>query len=260
MSEVEERAADLGWTPKEAWVEKGGDPDKWRSAEKFMEYGEQNVAFVRKSMEKEMDAKLAKATKDFDDRVAKLENVTSTAITAAADKAEEQRQGLIKRWTAHKAKAADDENLAEFNKADVALKALEGKAPQNADTQQTGPSSESTAFHTKMMPLINQSTDVQKFADDAAITIRRDNPNMQEADYFKELETRISEKFGDDFPQFFGRQAKRPAAVDSSDGDSGGGDGKSYADLPPEAKKVCNEFVKDKVLTKEQYVSSYFGE
>jgi hypothetical protein len=256
--DVEQRASELGWTSKEAWVEKGGNEDRWRNADEFLAYGEQNTNFVRKSLEKDFDKKLADATKDFDDRVAKLENVTSSAITAAAEKSEEQRQNLVKRWTAHRTKAADDDDLTEYNKADIALKALEGKAPQTVNTQpDNGPSSESTAFHTKLMPLINQSTAVQKFADDAAITIRRDNPNIAEADYFKELETRIGDKFGDDYPQFFGRQTKRPPAVDSSDGNAGESKN-SFSDLPPEAKEAFKEF--SEFMTKEQYLADYFGE
>lgn len=255
--QTEAQAKELGWTPKEEWVENGNDPDKWRDAQAFIDYGERNAKFVRKALEKEMAEKLEQATKAFDERVAKLENVTSTALKAAQDKAETERKALIKRWQSHKTKAAEEENLVEYNKADIALRALEGQAPQAVEN---GPSPESTAFHGKYMPLINQSTEVQQFTDDAALAIRRDNPAITEAEYFRELSSRIEDRFGDDYPQFFGRTGKKPPPVDTSDGDAGESPGNTFADLPPEAKKICNDFVKDGILTKEQYVASYFGE
>jgi hypothetical protein len=36
--------------------------------------------------------------------------------------------------------------------------------------------------------------------------------------------------------------------------------GKSYAALPDDAKKACDRFVKQGLMTKEQYIKDYFGE
>jgi len=37
VNPVEEKASEMGWMPKEAWVEAGKDPGQWRSAELFVE-------------------------------------------------------------------------------------------------------------------------------------------------------------------------------------------------------------------------------
>jgi len=258
--QIEVKAEELGWTPKEAWVEKGGDPDRWRTADEFMEYGERNVNFVRKSLEKEMDDKLSAANAEFSERLSRIESVSTKAIEATQHKSETERQGRIKQWTQFRDKAAADDNLTDYNKALTALSALEGQAPAPTQTNgQDTQSAESVTFHSKFMPLIGQNNAVGKFSDDAAATIRRDNPNISEADYFNELSTRIEERFGDDYPQFFGRAVKKQTTVESSDGDVSKGK-ETYASLPDEAKKACDEFVKDGLMTKKDYLSSYFGE
>lgn len=255
--EVEVQAAELGWTPKEQWVEKGGSEDKWRTAEEFMEFGERNTAFVRKSLEKD----LKDANASFEQRLERMENANAEALKSVQNKTETERKHRIQQWEAFRNKAASEDNLDDYNKSLVALNALQGQAPAPVEsTTEPQRSAESIAFHDKLMPLIGQNKDVEVFSDDAAATIRRDNPNITEGEYFTELKTRIEERFGDDFPQFFGRPAKRPSPVESSDGETSSKGTHSYADLPPEAKQACKEFVKDKLMTKADYVSSYFGE
>lgn len=72
------------------------------------------------------------------------------------------------------------------------------------------------------------------------------------------------------FPEYFGEKPvaaaqtngdgrRRTAAVEGGGGEGppAGGGKKTYADLPREAKAVCDQLVKEKILTKEQYVNTY---
>ena len=52
----------------------------------------------------------------------------------------------------------------------------------------------------------------------------------------------------------------RPSPVDVSTPSRGSTSKKSYADLPAEAKQACDKFVKQGLLSKDQYVKDYFGE
>ena len=63
ISEDETRASGNGWTDREAWEGKGGDPDEWVSARKFNERGEMigNIRSLKQRLddqEKKFDARL----------------------------------------------------------------------------------------------------------------------------------------------------------------------------------------------------------
>jgi hypothetical protein len=66
----------------------------------------------------------------------------------------------------------------------------------------------------------------------------------------------------EEFPSKFG--TKKKVTSNGSPVESGSGrqsrqspSSKSYENLPPEAKAACDRFVKQKLMTKEQYVSEY---
>ena len=87
--------------------------------------------------------------------------------------------------------------------------------------------------------------------------IAADNPSLKGKPFLKEVERQLKEEF----PHKFQNQRQNaPAAVHG--GESKGGakpNGKGYRDLPPEAKQMCDSFVKQGLLTKEQYVKDFFG-
>lgn len=74
-----------------------------------------------------------------------------------------------------------------------------------------------------------------------------------------ELTSRVKEEFSEDFPEAFERPAprqKRPMV-------DGGGQrqpvrgGKTYNDLPADAKAMCDKWTKQGLMTKEDYVKNY---
>lgn len=78
-----------------------------------------------------------------------------------------------------------------------------------------------------------------------------------EQDYQKLLNL-VSKKTKEKFPDKFKNPRKDDAPdVESARQSSVNGSKKTYADLPPEAKKACDEFVADKIMSREQYIELY---
>jgi hypothetical protein len=88
--------------------------------------------------------------------------------------------------------------------------------------------------------------------------IERDHPGMTVDEMLAETKKRTMDRF----PEKFGinRNRERPASVATP---SGGNtppqrNGKSYDNLPPEAKQACEKFIKTiPGFTREQYVANY---
>lgn len=76
-------------------------------------------------------------------------------------------------------------------------------------------------------------------------------------DYQKLLDT-IERKIKTQFPERFKNPKKdNPPDVESARHTSVNDSKKTYADLPADAKKACDQFVKDQILTREQYLEMY---
>ena len=77
-----EQAAAKGWEDYEAFVEKGGDPAKWRSAEAFNLYGE-------------MVGELKRTRQDFDSRLEGVHNLAQAQLKVQREQLLAERDALI---------------------------------------------------------------------------------------------------------------------------------------------------------------------
>ena len=76
-------------------------------------------------------------------------------------------------------------------------------------------------------------------------------------DYRKLLE-QVEKRTKSAFPDRFKNPKKdNPSDVESSRQSPANSSKKTYADLPDDAKKACDQFVRDKILTREQYLETY---
>lgn len=109
----------------------------------------------------------------------------------------------------------------------------------------------------KANPWFLRNEEMNKYARDYEAKILREYPDLDTEEILDQVSIEIRRKF----PHKFARpQGGRPAT-----GVSGGsrprqqGGGKSYNDLPDEAKKECDAWVKRGVMTKEEFVKDYFN-
>ena len=85
--------------------------------------------------------------------------------------------------------------------------------------------------------------------------LRKQKPELVGLDFLAEVEKKVQSTFKKEV-----RPSARPSPVDVSTPSRGSTSKKSYADLPAEAKQACDKFVKQGLLSKDQYVKDYFGE
>jgi len=71
---------------------------------------------------------------------------------------------------------------------------------------------------------------------------------------------KLDEVLAEEFPNKFGGKKQSPTSrVESGSGrqSRSGGNAQSYDNLPAEAKAACDRFVKQKLMTREQYIADF---
>lgn len=247
---IENQAKQLGWVPKEQFR---GPEEAWVDAETFVRKGEEILPIVNAN-NKKLHSELARTTA----QVAELKKL----VEAGADSLkafeefhrdslsralEQQRAELVKQLT--EARNEGDvsreievqDQLDEVRQQQKDVKKIVKAEPSAAVQQQSSnaPDPEFTAWHAEN-PWFG--TDVKKtaYANGLAQTMRMDpaNANLTGRQFYDKVKEGVAELFGDidDTP----RHSKVEGAANSSARNSGRG--RSFADLPAEAKVACDRF------------------
>jgi len=100
---------------------------------------------------------------------------------------------------------------------------------------------------------------MQSYADAQAQALADKKGGFLDRDDLDAVSAKVKAKFEDEFPEAF--SAARPKARNLTEGVSSGRGvrgGKSFGDLPPEAQKMCDKWVKNGIIkSREDYVKSY---
>lgn len=240
-TEVEDKARKMGWTPKEEFK---GDPEKWRDAAEFVERGENMLPIVKATVKKQerQIAELERTIKEFADYHSKTEQ-------RAYEKAfKELKAKQIEAVAAGDAKA--------FAEVDAEMAALHKEAAEkpkiNVPGQGNDPVYDEWAGRNKWL----EDKALEKEAEAQAIYLRERGDKRTGAEFLDAVKERVKKEYPDKFenPRRNSAQSVEGAASVAKKG------GKTYADLPADAKAACDRFVAKKLLTKEAYVKQYFSE
>lgn len=262
--EIEEKARKFGWVPKEEFH---GDVAAWRDADEFVKRGDEILGYVRKDRDKALE-KAQKAESEV--QALKQTMGEFKKFTEAAEERAYER--ALKELKADRAKAIElgDGNLVneiddEIDKVKDQKKAL---ANQPAQNQQVDLSAQKAIFDDWV------SSGNEIFSSDREVVemsiafsdIVRNDPKMKGVfgvDFLEEVAKRVKKAL----PEKFENPARTKVAAVGSSSDAGTGRSgtkkRSYADLPAQAKKACDDFVNTKIdgkplMTQEEYVKKYF--
>jgi hypothetical protein len=243
--DYEAEARQHGWTPKDDFR---GDAAKWVDAETFVKRADEVMPFLKKqnaALKREMDD-LKRTMKQFQAFASKAEE---RAYTRAMTDLQARHDEAVETGDVAGARKVMKE-ITEL-KADVPAaptgSADDPAADAPADAQQqvkrwidSSPYYMADEAKTRYADL--QSDDLIKEHG----ALHRFPGGLEAA--LKEIDARVSRKFAD-----------KPPVQNAGGGNRGGAKGgRSYADLPPEAKRQCDRFVKSiPGFTKEQYVKDY---
>lgn len=273
QNDTEKRARQMGWVDKDEFR---GDPDKWRPADEFVERGEQHLSINRERLDNALNeidrlkAEQADLKSDFQARIEKMDAASKKAF-------ERQRKQLEAKYAGAKRKAAEDGDLDTYDKLNnqerEELSALDAEAKSELAEQKpdkkpkagtiTQDQQRAVDGFKSRNPWFDADPVMTAAADAYHVQLLKDRPGMtlekNLGEVEKEMRRRFPEKFGDD------DDTDDDEGYSPAEGGSRGGGGrsrkKSARDLPPEAKKAGEEFVKDGLYESiEEYAKDYFAQ
>lgn len=234
LSEVEKKAAEQGWRPKEEW---DGEPEQWRSATEFLDRGE----FIQRISSQSGEIKeLRKALNYLVDHHKK---VKETEFDRALEHLKTMKKEALQE--------GDPDKVVEVDEAisEIKEKAKEAKAVSNRPMA-SQPSQNFVQF-VKENGWYTTDQEMRQFADEIGVGYFNRNPGTQELDLYGYVLKRVKQTFPDKFKE----KSKSPSVEGSpsTGGTSKGGYEKDYA-LTEDERRVMNTFVKQGIMSKADYI------
>lgn len=268
MSEenIEVLARQDGWVPKEEYR---GDESKWVDAETFVERGKQILPILRSNNER-LKKELAEKTNKFEIEITELRSTAEEFkrfTKEAADRKVKEMEKQLRELRAAKSEATaqeDHSRAAELEEQIDSVKDQVAKAkepPKEPEKKEEAPP-ELPAYIQEWMGKNTWYGDETDYFEESQIVtalgaaIRRKHPTITGKDFLEMLDDKIAEKL----PHLVKDSARRGPSVEGGNRANKSKPSKrSYENLPADAKAACDKFVKQGLLTKEQYVADFDG-
>lgn len=252
VNEAEGKARRLGWVAKDEFK---GDPERWRPAEEFLERGETLLPLLKRDNERlhRLVTDTQTQLKEVQESTKELLNFTSKAEERAYKRAKAEIESRVEQAAASADPNAVRQGMRELDE----LNAEQVKpAPKKEETKTVTADPVIQDWIEKESWFI-KSPVLNTYATDVFGELERSAPGMSKSDILAETKKRTMEKF----PEKFGINPKREeaGAVAQPSGQIAARKGKkTYDDLPADAKKACDKFVKTiPNYTREQYCKDY---
>lgn len=239
-SEAEAKARRQGWRPKDEFR---GDAEKWVDADTFLKRSDEELPIMRerlKKMEREFSEQ-QKSIQRFAEHHAKVEKI---AYERALAEVKKQKRDAI---------AIGDADA--FEQAEQRLEELKEAKPAATQKEAAADIAPEVAAWVKDNPWFQTEARLAKYAETVCGELQSEDPTRDLSDILKEVAKEVKARFPEKFAN-----AKRaaPAAVEGAGAVAAGKGGKTYAALPAEAKKACDEFLrKGYIKSKEEYLKYY---
>ena len=251
--ELEKKAARMGHVPKEKFR---GDPDKWVDAATFVKRAEEMLPIAKGTIET-MHKKMA----GMEQTILDMNKTFSEFNEHHKKTSEREYQRALDSLKKEREEAVVDGDLDKFHETEEKIEELGKTKPVR---QQEPQPPQNPAEHPnyiawkKKNEWYGTDEEATKWANVYGYGLINANPGLAPDDYLEMVTTETKARFPDKF-----RNSRRddPATVGGgSPPGTGGRRGKTYADLPSDAKNACDRFVRTiPHYTREQYVKDYFG-
>ena len=266
VSEVEQQAMADGWAPKEKWK---GPEDQWISAEEFVERGKQLNPILRANNER-LKRELEKKNQLHEQELNALRQSAEkfqNFVKEAAERKVQELEAQVQQLRVARAEAQGENDYQRVAKIEDAIdqtKVQVQQAKQDAAAPPLPPKAHETPIDPKLQAWMDSNPwyGDEKYMEESDIvtaigaSIRKTHPKISGEEWLEMLEERIDERGIRPSKQ---RKGPSPESGDRSSRANPRG-GKTYSNLPAEAKTVCDELVSQKLLTREQYVADFAWE
>lgn len=250
--EIESEARKQGWVPKENYR---GDESDWMDAQSFVKKSREINAILKQNntrLKRDLDtakselAELKLTTKEFAAEFAKMKD---NAYKKAIADLKAQRRDALKE---DNLELVDDlEERIDSLKQEQAQKTAAPKQEQNTDKP------DMTAFNdwhreNKWYDEENEP-DMFDAAEAAALRLSRTDKSLTGRAFMDKVTEIVKAKF----PEKFENPRRKSAPHEGGGARGEPKNGRSYAALPNDAKQACDRYVKQGIMTKEQYLEAY---
>lgn len=257
--QVEKDARAMGWVPQSEYK----DGDHFVDAETFVKRGREINPILRKNNETLLK-KLEEAQKEVAEvkKVAKeFEAFQKEATERKLSDMEKQLKELKEQKKAA-VSASDGDSVVAIDEAIDVVKEEQAAIKAKEKEAKTKPEESKTVTYD---PIINEWLDdnqwfttdlkMQRVADAVGVSINQQYPNLVGKKFFEKLDEELAEVL----PEKYKKKTRTSPVEGSSQGTSRPTKtGKnSYENLPSDAKAACDRFVKQGLMTKEQYVAEF---
>lgn len=234
MSQEEVKARESGWVPQDEW---SGEPEKWRPAKEFNERGELFGKIDTMGRELKETRKALKMLQEHHTKVKETEY----------NRALVELKALQKR---HLEEGNADEYL-QTTELLTDLKA-EQKARQVAAEmvpQPQGVDPRFTSWVDRNKWYANDA-DMRQFADSLGLGYSKANPGIDPEEVLDYVATQVKLRYKDKFEN---PNRNKPSAVEGRSTPTGAK--KDSVELSEDERKVMNTFVRQGIMTKEEYIA-----
>jgi hypothetical protein len=254
---IQEEAQTQGWVPKEKFHGRESD---WVDAETFVKRGREILPILRKNNATLMQDLNATKAQLNEFRQAAEEFKVFQRESYERKAADYERQ--IQEIKENRAQAISDGDGQRVNALDDALDEAKDnlkvaqKSVQDAGKQPAAPNGIDPGLQEWMdrNEWFGKDKRMTPIANGIGESIRMDFPDLKGKAFLDKLDEVLAEEF----PAKFGRSS-RGSPVESGSGRQGRGNiiAQSYENQPSDAKAACDKFVKQKLMTREDYVKAY---
>lgn len=268
--DVEERAREVGWVPKEEWK---GKPDYWKPAEEWLERAPKTYIPKLEKQIGKLEGQLAKQEADFAGRIQRLEATTSRRLKQEQERLEREYENRILDAT----KMGDTEGVKKaLSDQKQAMEKLDDKIEKAEDKQgdkkapEVPPeleewAAENTWFVTPDNPRGNKKLTAYAVAEWDDIEDEMPRASM------KAKLGELSKRMADEFPSKFGKDdgdddepQRRGSRVEGGSRNTNGSGSKrqGWSDIPSGDREVAKSMIGDGKLFKDQadYAKAYWTE
>lgn len=250
--DAEARARRMGWAPQDEWR---GDPERWKTAEEFLAFAEDTPAVLRERLEK-YDRKLSEFDGEKDNLTRQISMLTKR-LKEQDQRGYERAMSELKKQKRAAVEAGDMEAFSTFEEQEEELRKEAAEATKDPEPEDKKAPPPEVKEWTEKTTWWNKDAEMTKSAEGFSQGFYASNPDGTVKDMLAYVDERIRRAY----PEKFENPNRRTAPKTNGPGTSARGGKKTFADLPPDARKACQEFVEDGIFaTKEEYVADYFAQ
>lgn len=262
--ETEKEARLQGWVPKEEF--RGKETD-WIAADIFVQRGREINPILRKNNER-IQKELDKAKKDLEDlrigveEFKKFQKESKEKLIAGYEtellNLREQKKLAISNGDGELAVQLDDQMDAIKDARAASKESIKEDLKENKE-EKPAEVNPKIADWVERNQWYKDSKVMSTTANAIAEEVRNQYPFYNEDQFLVELDKRLEETFT---PEKLGRKQKPRSPVEgaSTTTPSGSKSKQSYDSLPPEAKKACDDFIRQGLIkTRDEYVKEYYA-